>query len=58
MPSVTKWNGAPGWASIQSVGRRWVSTTTGTFMVCSPSHPPVKSKSVRPQISTPISESQ
>ena len=37
-PSVTKWNGASGWASTQSVGTWWVTTTTGTSIVCVPPH--------------------
>jgi hypothetical protein len=52
-PAVAKENGASGWASTQSVGTSWVTTTTGTSMVCRPPQPSVKSNSVRPQTSAP-----
>jgi hypothetical protein len=31
---VTKVKGASGWTATQPAGSRWVTTTTGTFMVC------------------------
>ena len=41
------------WSCTHSVGTRWVTTMTGTSIVWRPSQPSVKSKSVRPQTSTP-----
>ena len=57
-PSVTKWSSASGWASTHAVGTWWVSTTTGTPIVWTPSHPSVKSNSVRPHTSAPSPSSQ